>query len=340
VITGTNFSSASAVTFNGAAAVYTVNSSNQITATVPANAGSGFISVTTPSGTAVSTNSFTVFSNGGGTVYSGVLAGWDVSGIPSGIAGNATNYGVSPLPPTTNAPNLGVVGLTRGGGVGQSSSGAARGWGGTGFNSVTAANAIGANQFVTFSLAVSNGYKVSYSAINRLDFRRSNTGPTNGVLQFQVGSGAFTDITTLVYTNLANGSTNVPVDLTVYPTLQNVGANTNVTFRIANYNGASGGTWYVWDNASSTALDLSIQGTVTQVISATNPPGFQFFSFTGGNPSLTITGMVATSYTILASTNLAATNWTTLLTTNPGSLPFTFVDTNRLPLRFYRVQNP
>ncbi|HSY19722.1 MAG TPA: DNA/RNA non-specific endonuclease [Candidatus Acidoferrales bacterium] len=340
VITGTNFSAATAVTFNGAPAVYTVNSSNQITATVPANAGSGFISVTTPSGTAVSTNSFTVFSSGGGMVYSGVLAGWDVSGIPTGMAGNAANFGVSPLPPTTNGLNLGVVGLTRGSGVGQSGSGAARGWGGTGFTSVTAANAISANQFVSFSLAVSNGYKVSYTTINRLDFRRSASGPTNGVLQFQVGNGAFTDITTLVYTNTSNGSTNVPVDLTVYPTLQNVGANTNVTFRIANYNGASGGTWYVWDNASSTALDLSVQGTVTQVLTVTSNPGFQSFSFAGGNPSLTITGAVAMSYTILASTNLSATNWTTLLTTNPGSLPFTFVDTNGLPLRFYRVQNP
>ena len=48
----------------------------------------------------------------------------------------------------------------------------------------------------------------------------------------------------------------------------------------------------------------------------------------------------ATSYTILATTNLASTNWTTLLTTNPASLPFTFVDTNRLMQRFYRVRNP
>jgi hypothetical protein len=263
-----------------------------------------------------------------------------VSGILSGTAGNATNYGVSPLPPTTNAPNLGVVGLTRGSGVTQSSGGAARGWGGTGFTSVTAANAISANQFVSFSLAVSNGYKVSYTTVNRLDFRRSASGPTNGVLQFQVGTGAFTDVTALVYTNTANGSTNVPVDLTGYPALQNVGANTNVTFRIVNYSGASGGTWYVWDTASSAALDLSVQGTVTQVLTVTNNPGFQFFSFAAGNPSLTITGAVATSYTILASTNLTATSWVTLLTTNPGSVPFTFVDTNRLPLRFYRVKNP
>ncbi len=85
VITGTNFLGATAVTFNGASASYTVNSSNQITAVVPTNAGSGFISVTTPSGTAVSTNSFTVLNSSGGTVYIGVLAGWDVSGL--------SNYG-------------------------------------------------------------------------------------------------------------------------------------------------------------------------------------------------------------------------------------------------------
>ena len=53
--------------------------------------------------------------------------------------------------------------------------------------------------------------------------------------------------------------------------------------------------------------------------------------------SLTITGAVAASYTILAVTNLADTNWVTLLTTNPAVLPFTFVDTNKLPQRFYRV---
>ena len=48
LITGTNFTSATAVTVNGASATFTVNSSEQITATVPANAGSGLISVTTP----------------------------------------------------------------------------------------------------------------------------------------------------------------------------------------------------------------------------------------------------------------------------------------------------
>lgn len=60
-ITGTNFSGATAVQFNGvAAASYTVNSATQINSTLPTSATSGTITVTTADGTATSTQSFTV----------------------------------------------------------------------------------------------------------------------------------------------------------------------------------------------------------------------------------------------------------------------------------------
>jgi len=60
-ITGSNFTGATAVAFNGtAASSFTVNSATSITATVPAGASSGTISVTTPGGTATSTASFTI----------------------------------------------------------------------------------------------------------------------------------------------------------------------------------------------------------------------------------------------------------------------------------------
>lgn len=60
VITGTNFSGATNVRFNGVAAAYTVNSATQITATVPATATTGPISVVGPTGTGTSVTSFTV----------------------------------------------------------------------------------------------------------------------------------------------------------------------------------------------------------------------------------------------------------------------------------------
>ncbi len=60
VITGTNFTGATAVRFNGISATYTVNSATQITATLPVGATTGTISVTTPVGTATSSSVFTV----------------------------------------------------------------------------------------------------------------------------------------------------------------------------------------------------------------------------------------------------------------------------------------
>ncbi len=60
-ITGTAFTGAMAVTFNGVnASSFTVNSATQITATVPAGATTGKVAVTTPGGTAESAANFTV----------------------------------------------------------------------------------------------------------------------------------------------------------------------------------------------------------------------------------------------------------------------------------------
>ena len=59
-ITGTNFTGASAVKFNGTGATFTVVNASSISTTVPAGATSGTIAVTTPGGTGTSTGSFTV----------------------------------------------------------------------------------------------------------------------------------------------------------------------------------------------------------------------------------------------------------------------------------------
>jgi uncharacterized repeat protein (TIGR03803 family) len=59
-ITGTSFTGATSVKFNGTSATFTVNSDSQVTATVPSGATTGPITITTPGGTATSTTNFTV----------------------------------------------------------------------------------------------------------------------------------------------------------------------------------------------------------------------------------------------------------------------------------------
>ncbi len=59
-ITGVSLTQAAAVTFGGVKAAFTVNSDTQVTATVPSDAKTGKIVITTPGGTASSATSFTV----------------------------------------------------------------------------------------------------------------------------------------------------------------------------------------------------------------------------------------------------------------------------------------
>ncbi|HMG71950.1 MAG TPA: Calx-beta domain-containing protein [Pyrinomonadaceae bacterium] len=93
-INGTNFISPSAVKFSGVNASFTVNSTTQITATVPSGATSGPITVTTSSGTATSPTNFIVAApvtvsgqvkDGSNNPVSGVLITFDMDrlGTPS-----------------------------------------------------------------------------------------------------------------------------------------------------------------------------------------------------------------------------------------------------------------
>ncbi len=192
------------------------------------------------------------------------LAGWDTSTLVGGTG----IYGPSPFAPTTNASHLSIVGLTRGSGVQTTGSGANRAWGGDGFTSTSSASAITAGQYGYFSIAASNGYTVSYSAISEFDYRHSGQGPTNGLLQYQIGSGPFVDVTNIAYPSSSSSGDSVgAIDLSGVSALQSVPAGTNVTFRIVNWGAQSAsGTWYIFDTDSSSASDFAVQGTVSPAI--------------------------------------------------------------------------
>jgi hypothetical protein len=95
----------------------------------------------------------------------------------------------------------------------------------------------------------------------------------------------------------------------------------------------------IFDYAGSTALDLAIQGIVTQVLTATNPPAlapsFSLLTFASNQFQFTVTGTTGSNYVVQVTTNLAAPNWISLKT---NAAPFQFIESNvtAFPQRFYR----
>ena len=110
-ITGTNFTGATAVSFNGHPATFTVNNSGTVTTTVPAGAITGPITVTTLDGTATSAASFTVTSApfalgstpSSQTVSAGASTNYNVTISRSAGFGDNLTFSVSGLPGATTA---------------------------------------------------------------------------------------------------------------------------------------------------------------------------------------------------------------------------------------------
>ena len=86
-LTGTNFTGATAVKFNGTTATFTVNSATSISTNVPSGATTGTISVTTPDGTGTSSTNFTV---SGGSSCQGVSITAGADTIQAAVDANPT----------------------------------------------------------------------------------------------------------------------------------------------------------------------------------------------------------------------------------------------------------
>ncbi|WP_161499174.1 DNA/RNA non-specific endonuclease [Flavipsychrobacter stenotrophus] len=265
------------------------------------------------------------------------LVGWDVSG--------STNYGTSPLMPSTTASHLVVTtNLTRGSGLSTPAGAAGRAWGGTVWNYTTAANAITANSFITFGFHSATGYTVSLNSYT-LNYRRPGTGATAGQLQYSINGGSYTDVGSAISyaSSSSSGATLSPVDLTGVSALQNLPSTSTVTFRLVNYAAsASTGAWYIFDVANTTADDLFFTGvvapncyvaptavtatpsgttvcsgsTVTLTGAATNADSYAWsgpasFSSTLQSPAFTASVTTAGVYTLVATNGCGSTTVTT-----------------------------
>lgn len=294
------------------------------------NAGSYTVIVTNAWGAATSAVATLTVSTPGTNAFTGVLVGWDVNGV--------TGFGPSPMAPTTNMANLSITGLTRGSGVTTNPNAATGAWGGNGFGSADSATAITAGDYATFSIAVNAGFKLSFGSVSTFSYRRSGSAPPSGLLQFQVGSGLFTDITNVAYTSTSSsGATLPPIDLSTFVALQNIGEGTNVTFRIVNYGtNVTTGNWYVFDVGTSTALDFAISGTIAPIAPPAGPPAEAptlTTQLAGNQIIFQLTGTTGSNYIVQASTNLATTNWFPLHT---NAAPLSFTNSLGDPQRFYR----
>jgi hypothetical protein len=112
-ITGTNFTGATAVSFGGRAATFTVSNSGTVTTTVPFGAPTGSITVTTLDGSATSVTNFTVTPGGppfglgatpsSQTVSAGASTGYTIAIQRSAGFGDSLTFSVTGLPGATTA---------------------------------------------------------------------------------------------------------------------------------------------------------------------------------------------------------------------------------------------
>lgn len=189
-----------------------------------------------------------------GTGYSGVLLGWDVAGLtnfgPQGFAATQTAAGIS-----------NSLGLTRGSGVATNQAAAANAWGGSNWAASFAAG-INGNEFVTFGLTVAAGNVASLASLD-LYYRRSSSGPASGYWQYELNGSAWNtigDFPNQFSSTSSSGAAMNELDLSGVGGLQNLAGGTVVVFRLVPYGAsASGGTWYVYDQAGN---DLVLNGSI------------------------------------------------------------------------------
>ena len=328
VITGANFMGVTQVKFNITnAASFTVNSDTQITATVPANATTGPISVTTPVGTGVSTTSFMVIPapiitsftpaiGPAGTVV--VLTGNFFTGITQ-VTFNGT---VAPTFTVNSATQITVTapaGVTTG-------PIAVTGPGGTGVSS-TSFGVPPANDLCANAIALACGQVLTGTNVNATS--AGDPGGSCSTLSAS-GAGVFYTITgtgASITLSTCNPGTNFDTKLFVYSgncgfyscvASNDDGACANAVASIVTFNSVFGTVYRVFVNgfqgtSGTFGLSATCVPPVPSVISLspTNGPVGTIVTLTGTNfigaTAITLSGVTVTGFTVVNNTTITFT---------------------------------
>ena len=226
-----------------------------------------------------------------GTVYSQVssisnpIVAWQFSRGYEGASGNSSGREAA-ISSTTTHENLEVSVLKRGLGAGQPGGTVLRTFNGTFPNGGTKSDALQNNRYFEFSIQAKPGYKVSFNAL-RVVLRRTATSPNTYRWAFSVNESgkadalkSFTELGTddvTVEGTSAGGNLQPQVDLFAVKALQNVSADSVITFRLYAWGGTvNGGTFAIGksnDNdgtGTSNNIALAVGGVLSPVAALTN----------------------------------------------------------------------
>jgi len=219
-------------------------------------------------------------------VHAEIVAGWEMTGQTA-----FGTQGLTTASPSYGDPDVTVGGLTRGAGFGTTGSAAGNAWGGNGVEGpTTVADAITAENFITFTVTPNATFEFSASSLN-VNYRRSSSGPNKFALQYQIGAGVFTDVGEFdLGSSSSAGSTVTGIDLASIPALQDLSATT-VTFRIVPFGATDpNGTFYFYGPLAG--FDLRLDGSVqtSGSTSDTEPPVVASFSPPDNSSNITVDG--------------------------------------------------
>lgn len=201
------------------------------------------------------------------------LIGWDVTGQGMNAGQGEGAWGEENLAPTTLSDKLEATGLTRlpkySVNVANNNS-VFNAWGAAYTTSTLPLEPDEEGGF-TFTVTPKSGNKLALSSLD-LFYRRASYGPAQGLFQYKINDGAFTDIETLEFLPTTGGGFVLPqVDLSSVAELQEVTSDETITFRLLLFgkdpNGAgSSVNFYILNNPDVNAVsDFYLSGTVIEV---------------------------------------------------------------------------
>jgi len=232
-----------------------INTTNGLISGPNPIAGTNVVTISASNSFGVGSNNLTITilpsGGGGGSSFSGVLAGWDTTGLSTSntwapVTNNAT---------TVNTNMTMTTQLTRGSSITASGTGVSNAIGGSGGWSTIPSD----NTSWVFAFQANAGYSVSVTNITGFT-RKSGSGPSNVIVAVSLNGGAYTNAGSFSTTITSGTGSSFGLVLTNISSLQNVSAGQIIKFRI-NPSGTSG-NWYMLNGSSA----LQVNGTMSSTV--------------------------------------------------------------------------